>query len=54
MRKQNKRDPSRASLGNEEDFNNPTAPANNKTTEEEHHFTRNQSPTVRALFDIVS
>ncbi|XP_057541587.1 uncharacterized protein LOC130820285 [Amaranthus tricolor] len=49
MRKQNKRDPSRASLGNEDDFINPTAPANNKT-EDEHHFTQNQSPTPRKRF----
>ena len=47
MRKQNKRDPSRASLGNEEDFINPTAPANIKTAEVEPHFTQNHTPTVR-------
>ncbi|KDO59909.1 hypothetical protein CISIN_1g0340603mg, partial [Citrus sinensis] len=42
MRKQNKRDVSRASLGNEEDFINPTAPSNNKAhnnqDDEQHHF----------------
>ncbi|KMT08649.1 hypothetical protein BVRB_6g139260 [Beta vulgaris subsp. vulgaris] len=50
MRKQNKRDPSRASLGNEEDFINPTAPANNKANDDEHHFTQNHSPTPRKSF----
>lgn len=50
MRKQNKRDPSRASLGNEEDFINPTAPANNRPqSEENQRFTQNHSPTVRYL-----
>ncbi|KAJ8437984.1 hypothetical protein Cgig2_033717 [Carnegiea gigantea] len=47
MRKQNKRDPSRASLGNEEDFINPTAPANDRPqSEENQHFTQNHSPTT--------
>lgn len=51
MRKQNKRDPSRASLGNEEDFINPTAPANNRPqSEENQHFTQNHSPTPRRSF----
>lgn len=54
MRKQNKRDVSRASLGNEEDFINPTAPSNNKAhnnqDDEQHHFHQSHhhhSPTVR-------
>lgn len=48
MRKQNKRDPSRASLGNEEDFINPTAPANNKANgDEQQHLNQSHSPTVR-------
>ncbi|XP_021759125.1 uncharacterized protein LOC110724030 [Chenopodium quinoa] len=51
MRKQNKRDPSRASLGNEEDFINPTAPANNKVNDDEQqHFNQNHSPTPRKSF----
>ncbi|GMI86637.1 hypothetical protein like AT5G64850 [Hibiscus trionum] len=40
MRKQNKRDVSRASLGNEEDFINPTAPApseDHRTYPQNHH-----------------
>lgn len=51
MRKQNKRDPSRASLGNEEDFINPTAPANNKeNNDEQRHFSQTHSPTPRKSF----
>ncbi|KAK9670522.1 hypothetical protein RND81_13G207200 [Saponaria officinalis] len=49
MRKQNKRDPSRASLGNEEEFVNPTAPTN-KAQNEEQHFVQNPSPTPRKSF----
>ncbi|ESR41258.1 AvrRpt-cleavage domain-containing protein [Citrus sinensis] len=57
MRKQNKRDVSRASLGNEEDFINPTAPSNNKAhnnqDDEQHHFHQSHhhhSPTTRRSF----
>ncbi|KAJ0039757.1 hypothetical protein Pint_26924 [Pistacia integerrima] len=58
MRKQNKRDVSRASLGNEEDLINPTATTAD-TTQNSHHDQRQQqqqqhyhqshhhSPTVR-------
>lgn len=49
MRKQNKRDPSRASLGNEEEFINPTAPAN-AVRDNDHHFNQNHSPTTRRSF----
>ncbi|KAJ4715597.1 Pathogenic type III effector avirulence factor Avr cleavage site-containing protein [Melia azedarach] len=56
MRKQNKRDVSRASLGNEDDFINPTAPSNTSTTnshssdDQQHHFHQrhhHHSPTTR-------
>ncbi|KAJ4848356.1 hypothetical protein Tsubulata_012734 [Turnera subulata] len=57
MRKQNKREASRASLGNEEDFINPTATtANAKTVQNDHHSHYHQdhhhqhSPTARRSF----
>ncbi|KAK9230533.1 hypothetical protein WN944_023504 [Citrus x changshan-huyou] len=60
MRKQNKRDVSRASLGNEEDFINPTAPSNNKAhnnqDDEQHHFHQSHhhhSPTGDHLAVII-
>lgn len=49
MRKQNKRDPSRASLGNEEDFINPTAPSV-AASNNDNHFEQNHSPTTRRSF----
>ncbi|XP_074295496.1 uncharacterized protein LOC141623300 [Silene latifolia] len=49
MRKQNKRDPSRASLGNEDEFINPTAPVN-KAQDVERHFVQSHSPTARKSF----
>ncbi|TXG60563.1 hypothetical protein EZV62_015136 [Acer yangbiense] len=54
MRKQNKRDVSRASLGNEEDFINPTAPSVN-TAHNDHHHQRQHSPTVNKeeLFELL-
>ncbi|CAI9109217.1 OLC1v1008994C3 [Oldenlandia corymbosa var. corymbosa] len=48
-RKQNKREPSRASLGNEEEFAS-SATINSNTvshSEDHHHFHQNNSPTVR-------
>lgn len=51
MRKQNKRDPSRASLGNEEELiSSATTNSNNAHTDDHHHFHQNNSPTVRFLF----
>ncbi|KAK9713327.1 hypothetical protein RND81_06G019900 [Saponaria officinalis] len=50
MRKQNKRDPSRASLGNEEEFINPTAPANKAANDDKRHFEQDHSPTARKRF----
>ncbi|XP_044470242.1 uncharacterized protein LOC123199346 isoform X3 [Mangifera indica] len=55
MRKQNKRDVSRASLGNEEDFINPTATTTNNTQNghhdqpQHHHYHQghHHTPTVR-------
>lgn len=50
MRKQNKRDPSRASLGNEEELiSSATSNSNNAHTDDHHHFHQNHSPTVRFL-----
>ncbi|GAB4847681.1 hypothetical protein Ancab_026743 [Ancistrocladus abbreviatus] len=50
VRKQNKRDVSRASLGNEEEFINPTAPANSTSQSNDHHFDQNHSPVARRSF----
>ncbi|KAL5751821.1 hypothetical protein ACOSP7_022003 [Xanthoceras sorbifolium] len=57
MRKQNKRDASRASLGNEDDFINPTAPSVNTAHNEQHshyhkqsHPHHHHSPTTRRSF----
>jgi hypothetical protein len=53
MRKQNKKDVSRASLGNEEELINPTAtaakPAQTQDHHHHHHYHegRHHSPTVR-------
>ena len=51
MRKQNKRDVSRASLGREEELINPTAPAAKtaQTPDHRHHYHQDHhdSPTVR-------
>ncbi|WCJ31767.1 hypothetical protein M5689_013227 [Euphorbia peplus] len=49
MRKQNKRDASRASLGNEEDFINPTATTAKPPNDDDHHYvqTRHHSPNTR-------
>ncbi|XP_044470241.1 uncharacterized protein LOC123199346 isoform X2 [Mangifera indica] len=55
MRKQNKRDVSRASLGNEEDFINPTATTTNNTQNghhdqpQHHHYHQghHHTPTTR-------
>ncbi|GAB4848321.1 hypothetical protein Ancab_002988 [Ancistrocladus abbreviatus] len=50
MRKQNKRDVSRASLGNEEELINPTAPANSATRSDDHPFDQSHSPAARRSF----
>ncbi|KAE8655896.1 elongation factor 1-delta 1-like [Hibiscus syriacus] len=51
MRKQNKRDVSRASLGNENDFINPTATSvssSTAATDDHHNFPQdNHSPSTR-------
>nr|KJB18340.1 hypothetical protein B456_003G047500 [Gossypium raimondii] len=50
MRKQNKREVSRASLGNEEEFINPTANTVSTTPSDDHHHNYPQnhhSPSVR-------
>nr|GMC57842.1 uncharacterized protein LOC109147236 [Ipomoea batatas] len=50
MRKQNKRDVSRASLGNEEELMSSNAGAANtghSAHSDDHHYNQNQSPTVR-------
>lgn len=53
MRKQNKRDPSRASLGNEEELiSSATSNSNNAHSDDHHHFHQNNSPTVRFLVQI--
>ncbi|KAL8168300.1 hypothetical protein V2J09_009799 [Rumex salicifolius] len=49
-RKQNKRDPSRASLGNEEELINPTAPADVIAPSTDHHLEQNSSPSTRRSF----
>ncbi|GAB2282943.1 hypothetical protein Dimus_017477 [Dionaea muscipula] len=50
MRKQNKRDVSRASLGNEEELINPTASANAAVPCDAHRLVQNHSPTARKRF----
>ncbi|GMH25130.1 hypothetical protein Nepgr_026973 [Nepenthes gracilis] len=50
MRKQNKRDVSRASLGNEEELINPTAPVNTAAHSDDHHFDQNNSTSARRSF----
>ncbi|XP_057500779.1 uncharacterized protein LOC130784805 [Actinidia eriantha] len=48
MRKQNKRDVSRASLGNEEELISSTTTAPTTTTQtESHHYHLNHTPTTR-------
>ncbi|XP_065876691.1 uncharacterized protein [Euphorbia lathyris] len=48
MRKQNKRDASRASLGNEEDFINPTATTAKPPNNDDHYVeTHHHSPNTR-------
>ncbi|KAK6150514.1 hypothetical protein DH2020_015446 [Rehmannia glutinosa] len=47
MRKQNKRDPSRASLGNEEELITSNTTSSNTLHNDLHHFRRNDSPTAR-------
>nr|ACH63217.1 hypothetical protein [Rheum australe] len=49
-RKLNKRDPSRASLGNEEELINPTAPANVAAPNADHHLDQDNSPSTRRSF----
>ncbi|KAL8151873.1 hypothetical protein V2J09_021681 [Rumex salicifolius] len=49
MRKQNKREPSRASIGNEEELINPTAPANAKASKDHHIIQDHHSPTVYSV-----
>lgn len=50
MRKQNKRDPSRASLGNEEELiSSATSNSNNAHSDEHDQFHQNHSPAVRFL-----
>ncbi|KAB2037081.1 Secernin-2 [Gossypium arboreum] len=53
MRKQNKREVSRASLGNEEEFINPTANTVSTTPSDDHHHNYPQnhhSPSTRRSF----
>ncbi|KAK9678697.1 hypothetical protein RND81_11G227700 [Saponaria officinalis] len=51
MRRLSKRDLSRASLGNEDEFINPTASAPpKKACDDEQHFVQNNSPTARKSF----
>ncbi|KAG8373300.1 hypothetical protein BUALT_Bualt11G0009600 [Buddleja alternifolia] len=47
MRKQNKRDPSRASLGNEEELISSTTKDSKSTNNDGHNFNQNHSPTPR-------
>ncbi|XP_022844394.1 uncharacterized protein LOC111367641 isoform X1 [Olea europaea var. sylvestris] len=51
MRKQNKRDPSRASLGNEEELISSTARVSDTNKNDHHHdYHQNHSPTSRRSF----
>lgn len=51
MRKQNKRDPSRASLGNEEELiSSATSNSNNAHSDEHDQFHQNHSPATRRSF----
>ncbi|KAL0449098.1 UNVERIFIED_CONTAM: hypothetical protein Slati_1466200 [Sesamum latifolium] len=47
MRKQNKREPSRASLGNEEELIAPTARSSATAQNDHHDYHQNHSPTAR-------
>ncbi|XP_052191587.1 uncharacterized protein LOC127800803 [Diospyros lotus] len=47
MRKQNKRDPSRASLGNEEELVPSATTATNTEINDHQHYHQNHSPTTR-------
>ncbi|KAL3613454.1 hypothetical protein CASFOL_042717 [Castilleja foliolosa] len=47
MRKQNKRDPSRASLGNEEELVSSNTSASNIAQNVHHDYHQNHSPTAR-------
>ncbi|KAL0378842.1 UNVERIFIED_CONTAM: hypothetical protein Sradi_3189700 [Sesamum radiatum] len=46
MRKQNKREPSRASLGNEEELIAPAARSSATAHNDHHDYHQNHSPTV--------
>ncbi|KAI3462005.1 hypothetical protein Pfo_018668 [Paulownia fortunei] len=52
MRKQNKRDPSRASLGNEEELISTTTRDSNSAHNDQHDYHQNHSPTQarRSIF----
>ncbi|XP_011100898.1 uncharacterized protein LOC105179012 [Sesamum indicum] len=50
MRKQNKRDPSRASLGNEEELISSTRRDTNTSHSVQHNYHQNHSPTARRSF----
>ncbi|KAK4383536.1 hypothetical protein Sango_2766200 [Sesamum angolense] len=50
MRKQNKRDPSRASLGNEEELISSTRRDSNTAHSDQHNYHQNHSPTARRSF----
>lgn len=49
MRKQNKRDVSRASLGNEEELVAPPATNADARPTEHHHYHQSHSPTVKFI-----
>ncbi|KAL0292869.1 UNVERIFIED_CONTAM: hypothetical protein Sradi_6968700 [Sesamum radiatum] len=51
MRKQNKRDPSRASLGNEEELISSTRRDSNTAHSDQHHYHQNHSPTVEDSYE---
>ncbi|GMH14943.1 hypothetical protein Nepgr_016784 [Nepenthes gracilis] len=50
MRKQNKRELSRVSLGNEEELVNPTAHVNSTARSDDHHFDQDHSTATRRSF----
>ncbi|KAF9612256.1 hypothetical protein IFM89_038678 [Coptis chinensis] len=53
MRKQNKRDPSRASLGNEEEFS-AQPDSHSQLNQQPHHDDKQHSPIVSILYTLTS
>ncbi|KAL0381562.1 UNVERIFIED_CONTAM: hypothetical protein Sangu_0220500 [Sesamum angustifolium] len=51
MRKQNKRDPSRASLGNEEELIPSTRRDTSTAHSDQHNYHQNHSPTVEDSYE---